>query len=829
MTDFKPAEALPAALLSAYRGEARFQFTTTAELPAIEGWPGQERALESMEMAAESRRPAFNLFVLGVQGTGRRSAARAIMSRSAANRPSPGDWVYVSRFDDARRPRALALPAGRAQELKAGVAKLIDDLANDIPAVFESDDYQARRGAIDEGYGERHETEMSALAEKARARDVAILRTPMGFGVAARKGEEILPPDEYEALPEEQRDRIDAAIAEIREELEALLKAVPKQMKAQRDEVAALNAAVAKECVSAAIAGLAEAFGEVPQVAAYLSDLRQDLIDNAELFLIREDAAQAGAFPVAMTQHHQKPQFQRYVVNVMVSPDAAAEGAPVIEESLPSLGNLIGRIEYASESGALVTNFTMIRPGALHRANGGFLILDANALLREPLAWEALKRSLRAREIQVYSAGERLSLISTASLEPDPIPLDVRIVLIGNRRLYFLLSAIDPEFREFFKIEADFDDRMERSDAALDLFAAMIGTLARDKDLLAFDAGGAERMLAEATRMADDAERLTLNLEALADLATQADHWAARDGASAIRARDIDTAIEAAERRTGRMREMSQEAVARGSRLIATEGARVGQINGLAVAGVGRVRFGKPSRITVRTRMGMGKLVDIEREIKLGGPLHSKGVMILTGYLSGRFVPTAPLALWASIVFEQSYGEVDGDSASAAELFALLSALSGLAIDQSLAVTGSVNQFGDVQAIGGVNQKIEGFFDICAERGLTGTQGVLIPASNVKNLTLRRRVIDAVEAGQFRIIPIETIDQGISILTGRKPGVRGRGGKFPKGSVNALVEQRLLSYAINRKKFGMKPKGAAGGDGAASAGGEDNGDDEVRS
>ncbi|MGC9417947.1 MAG: Lon protease family protein [Rhodovulum sp.] len=783
----------------------QLDFETTAELEQLNTWPGQERAYEAMLLAAETDHTGFNLFVLGTPGTGRHSATRQLLSKAAAKRPPPSDIVYVNRFDDPRRPVAIALRPGRAVELRDTLRKAVNDLANDIPAIFESEDYQTRRRAIEDSYAERHEKAMSALADTAREKGVAIVRTPMGFGVAPRKGDDILPPEEYEKLPKDKRARIDAAIDEVRSRLEEILKNVPKGMKAQRREVEDLNISMARAGVDAALAEAFQRFDGHAAVIAHLEAMRADMIDNAELFLIREDGPQAGAFPVATSRHYLKPQFRRYAVNVIVGQeDDPQVDAPVIEESQPTLANLIGRIEYTSEQGALVTNFTMIRPGALHRANGGFLILDAAQVLTEPLAWDALKGSLKSGEVAIYSAGERFSLISTETLDPDPIPLKLRVALIGERWLYYLLSALDPDFARLFKLEADFDDRMPRTEDSARLFARLIGGIAQTGGLRPVTSEGVARLLLESLRLADDAERFTLNLAMLSDILREADHRAGKTGAGCIGRDDIDGVIRAAERRAGRLRELGQEAIARATLLIDTEGARVGQINALSVMEIGKTRFGRPTRVSARVRMGTGKVVDIERETELGGPIHSKGVMILSGYLAGQYAPELPMSLWASVVFEQSYSGVEGDSASAAELFALLSALADLPLDQSVAVTGSINQFGDVQAIGGVNEKIEGFFDICASRGLTGREAVLIPASNVKHLVLRPRVRAAITDGRFRVIPIATLDEGIALLTGKPAGNRGTDGTYPKDSVNGRVEARLIAFAEARRRFGQR-------------------------
>jgi len=459
--------------------------------------------------------------------------------------------------------------------------------------------------------------------------------------------------------------------------------------------------------------------------------------------------------------------------------------------------------------GALVTDFTMIKPGALHRANGGYLILDVRQVLGEPMAWDALKRCLRTGQISIYSPGERLSLISTVSLEPDPVPLDVRVVLIGERLHYYLLSALDPDFLQLFKLEADFNDHLSRQgDALPDSYTRLIADIARQAGIRALDRAALLRLVRECVRMAGDAERLTLNTGKISDILREADFHADACDAKRIGHDEIEKAIAAREDRAGRLRELSHESIRHGTMLIDTDGQRVGQINALSVMQVGGTSFGRPSRLTARARPGTGKVVDIERETELGGPIHSKGVLILQGYLATNFATTAPMSLWASLVFEQSYGGIDGDSASAAELIALLSALAETPVDQSLAITGSINQFGDIQAIGGVNEKIEGFFDVCAERGLTGRQGVLIPAANVRNLALRRRVIEAAEDGKFRIVPMQTIADGIEVLTGLHAGARGEDGTYPDGSLNRRVEDRLTAFADIRKSFGVEVRNA---------------------
>lgn len=798
--------ALPAEALRALIGEGDFGFETTEALTPLDDWLGQERGIAAIRLAAAMPQGDFNVFVMGNPGSGRHRIARAILDESARAAACPGDWVYVNNFSAPGKPVAIALPPGDAERLRGAMEELIDDLSNDIPTLFEAEDYQTRRRAIEERFASSHEEAMGRVFENARARNVAILRTPVGFTFAGMQGDEAMGKEQYEALSEAERAALDAAIAETQKELSEVLRALPREQKAHRREVEKLNQSLAEQGVDAAIAGVRAAFASSSDVSAWLEAVREDLIANAGLFLTPPDGGEAGPFPVTSTRHFEKPQFQRYTVNVMVSNDPAATGAPVIAEDLPTLENLIGRVEYAAQMGALVTNFTMIRPGALHRANGGFLLLDARRVLSEPMAWDALKRCLRTAEIPIYSAGDRLGLTSTVSLRPDPVPLRLRVALVGERLHYYLLSALDPDFPQLFKLQADFDDHLALGEDSRSGYARLVATLARAAGTRPLDAAAVAALMREALRATGDAERLTLDTGFLSDLMREADHEADRRGAALIAAVDIDAVSAGREHRAGRLRELSHEAITRGTVMIDTAGARVGQINALSVLQLGKTAFGRPSRLTARVRPGTGKVVDIERETELGGPIHSKGMLILQGYLAATYATGAPMSLWASLVFEQSYGGVDGDSASAAELIALLSALAEAPVDQSFAITGSVNQFGDIQAIGGVNEKIEGFFDICAARGLTGAQGVLIPAANTRNLCLRQRVIDAVADGRFQIVPMRTVADGLAVLTGLEPGARGEDGAFPKGSLNALVEDRLTAFAEIRKRFAREAR-----------------------
>lgn len=781
-------------------------FATTADLKTKSRLIGQDRAIDAIRLSAGIAHKDFNLYVLGREGMGRHAAVAALLDEHAASRPTPNDWVYVNNFDAPHKPNAMELPSGSAMQLKSDMQDLVDDLAIEIPALFESEEYQTQRRAIEEEFGERQEAPLAEFAELAQSEDVALLRTPMGFMLAAIVDGKPIKPDVYEKLDTAQRQKIDQKIARLQDRLSTILKQGPQLQKEHRQRIEDLHSNMAERAVSVRMREVEDQFANHLDVAAYLEQVRLDMISNAELFLIPQNGENNGPFPQAIRKYHREPQFDRYSVNVMVSHDhATSKNAPVITEDLPSLSHLTGRIEHISEMGTLSTNFTLIKPGALHRANGGYLVLDARQLLTEPFAWDALKRCLHSRAITITSLADRLSLASTIALEPDPIPLDVRVIIVGDRRLHMLLTLLDPDFGELFKLQADFEDDLPRSSRNMKQMARVIASNAQKDGLHPMTAAAVARLLDHAVRITADAKKLTLQLRALIDVIREADHYARQAKSKLISDDHIAQAITQADRRASRIKDRMQEAVTRKTILIDTSGTAVGQVNGLSVLGIGNHYFGRPSRITARARMGAGKLVDIEREVELGGPLHSKGVLILAGYLSSTYALDVPMSLHASLVFEQSYGGVDGDSASSAELYALLSALSGVPIRQGLAVTGSVNQMGDVQAIGGVNEKIEGFFDTCKARGLTGTQGVLIPASNVDHLMLRPDVVDAAKDRKFRVIPVKTIDAGIAILTGRVAGRRGRDGQFPPDTINALVEQKLRSFAATRKLFAVKP------------------------
>ena len=795
----------PLAVDKLYRASdlSNLAFLTTVELQPIDGLVGQTRALEAIQFGTKIEKAGFNLFVIGPHGARMQDAVKAMLAGEARQKPVPSDWVYVNNFTDPERPVALELPGGRARKFQQAMHKLIDDLKAALPTVFQSEDYQTRRGAIDESMQKKQSEAFTALRDKAAVRDIVLLRTPLGFALAPAKDGQVIPPDEFKEWPEARRREVQASIEQLEKDLEHIIHQLPQWEKQRRDEIRQLNRDTAKFAVDQQIEETKSSFTDIPRVAQHIDLVRSDLVENVAMFIIKSEDGDDDAGDLKFGA------FDRYEVNVLMTQDPEQTGAPIIEELHPALGNLIGRIEYVSVRGALVTNFRLIKSGALHRANGGYLLLDARSVLIEPFSWTALKRILRRGEIAIEDIARFLGLTSTVSLEPDPIPLNVKVVLFGDRLLYFLLAALDPELADYFKVLADFENDFARTPENEMILARLLATLAQRDGLGALERDAVALVLEHAARQADHANKLSLVVEQLREILIEADFCARQHKRTVLSRADVDEALTARIRRAARLRDRTQEAILEKVALISTEGSHVGQINGLSVFELGGFTFGRPTRITCQVRPGSGKVVDIEREVELGGPLHSKGVLILSGFLAGRYALDTPMSLFASLVFEQSYGGVEGDSASSAELYTLLSALAEAPLRQDLAVTGSVNQHGEIQAIGGVNEKIEGFFDICSKRGLTGSQGVLIPQANVQHLMLRRDVIEACTAGRFAVYPVGTIDEGIALLTGYPAGERATDGNYPVDSINRRVESRLRAFASIRRSFaGERPSSA---------------------
>ncbi len=788
---------------------AQLPFGTTAELEELTEIIGQERAVEAVRFGISIRREGYNLYVLGPHSTGKYTSVRQFLEQKAATEPTPSDWCYVNNFQEPHKPRALRLPPGQGRQLCRDMESLVNELRTAIPVAFEAEDYRTRKEALENEFKARQEAAFQTIQRKAQAKGLALLRTPSGLAFAPVRDGKVISPEAFGQLPEKEQQRLQDEVEVLQEELEEAARQARQWEKDLRDRIKALDREVALLEVGHLIADLYQKYQDLPDVIAYLRAVQEDVIENVDNFRAPEETAAEPVMDAPLPRHLLgPPAFRRYQVNVLVD-HSEDTGTPVVYEDNPTYPNLVGRLEHiVAQGGALVTDFTLLKGGALHRANGGYLILDAHKVLAQPFAWEHLKRALRARLIRLEPPDRAYGFAYTISLQPEPIPLDVKIILLGDRMLYYMLFEHDPDFGELFKVVADFAEEMDYTPQNVLLYARLIGTLARKEGLRHFDRSAVARVIERSARMVGDAEKLSVRMQGVADLVREADYWAAQAGRDIVTADDVQRAIDAQIYRASRVRELMQEQITRDIIFIDTEGEKVGQVNGLSVISMGNYTFGRPSRITARVRLGRGEVIDIEREVALGGPLHSKGVLILSGFLGARYARHRPLSLAASLVFEQSYGGVDGDSASSAELYALLSALAEVPIKQSLAVTGSVNQHGQVQAIGGVNEKIEGFFDVCRARGLTGEQGVLIPAANVKHLMLRQDVIDAVAAGQFHIYPVETIDQGIEILTGLPAGERDEAGHFPEGSINRRVEDHLAAMAERWRQFN-RPDGAA--------------------
>ena len=774
-----PLKALAPSALKHRCDPRSLRFRTTAELKDLDEVLGQERAIEALRFGIGIRSAGFNLFALGPNALGKHTTIRQFLDRKAAEEETPADWCYIHDFEDSHRPKALKLPAGTGDKLHREMARLIEELQTAVSTIFESDEYRTRLQGINEEFRERQSEAFEELQKRARGREVALVRTPVGLALAPMRDDEVMSPEDFRKLPEAEREHAEKAIQELQHELQETIQQIPRWDKERREKVREVNREVTNFAVGHLIDTLRQEYKALPEVVAHLDAVRADVIDNVSGFVQPPAGADAQS-PPGQDQPQGPPGapgasgmpafLRRYRVNVIVD-NGATEGVPVVYEDNPAQGILVGRVEHLAQMGALITDFSLIQPGALHRANGGYLILDARKLLMQPYAYESLKRTLQAGEVRIESPGQMYGLVSTVSLEPEPIPLDVKVVLVGDRMLYYLLSAQDPDFAQLFKVAVDFEEDMDRAAGRNMPYARLVATLARRDGLRPLNAGGVARVIEQASRLAGDSTKLSTRMGLICDVLREADHWAAESGRRVIGAREVQKTIDSQVRRADRMRERSQEMIRRGTILLDTAGTAVGQVNGLSVLSLGSYAFGRPSRITARVRMGRGEVMDIEREVELGGPLHSKGVLILSAFLSAHYAADRPLSLSASLVFEQSYSGIDGDSASSAELYALLSALSGVPIKQALAVTGSVNQFGQVQAIGGVNEKIEGFFDLCNANGLNGENGVLIPASNAPHLMLRDDVIKAARRRKVPYLP------GQDYRSGDRASDRRTGGK----------------------------------------------------
>lgn len=772
----------------------QFDFKTTDELEPLVQPLGQDRALEAIEFGLDIAQPGFNLFVVGDPGLGKQQLVRQILSQHAQAVDSRSDWCYVNNFSNPQKPRILKLPTGVGQKLRLDMESLVEDLLTSLPSSFQSDEYRNRRQEIEEELQDRQEQAFRKLDREAGEKGITVIRTPDGYTMGPMVDGRPLDQQEYAKLSDEEKQRIEKLIADLQLELQAIIQNMPLVQREHHQRIKALNQEITQHTVEQLIAWMENSYRDQPEIMDYLQAVKLSAIKDVEAFLPAEGARETDSITSRVAEFH------AYSINVIVD-NNGTKGAPIIFEDNPTYQNLIGRVEYVSQMGTLITDFTLIKSGALHRANGGYLILDAHKLLTHGFAWEGLKRALKSREIKIQSLEQMLSLANTVSLEPESIPIDIKVILTGEPRLYYLLRAYDNEFSQLFKVSADFARTTSRSPGNVQNYARMVAAVQQDCEARPLDRASVGRIIEEASRTVGDTEKLSLHLDDMRDLVSEANYWAGKENRRIIRAGDVEYAIEKRDYRQDRYRELMQEQVLRGIKLIDTEGSRVAQVNALSVLQTGGYRFGQASRITATARLGRSGVVDIEREAKLGGEIHSKGVMILSSYLAHRYAANQPLPLAASLAFEQSYGMVDGDSASAAELCALLSALGEIPLKQSLAVTGSINQLGEIQAIGGVNEKIEGFYEVCAARGLNGEQGVIIPAANQVHLMLHKDVREAVKKRKFNIYPALQVEDVMQLLSGLKPGRGSPNGSYPPRSFNYLVQKRIEKLQSLQKQY----------------------------
>ena len=771
-------------------------FKTTADLPDVKEIIGQTRAVSSVAFGMKVNDDGYNIYASGPTGTGKTSTVYEFLTKQAGTLPAPDDWVYVYNFATPHEPNAIRMPAGKAQEFRKDMEKLVEDLQAAITHAFEGDEYEKQRRTIAQQVGEKQEVKLTELSKKAEAGHFSMVRTPAGLAFApVTKEGEPMSREQYEALPPDEQKRIDDGLEGLNEELQDIMRLVRQDERGGRDAMRELDQRVASFAAKHLIDDMCEHWCSVPEMVDYLKELLNDVTENADDFKKSDDDNPVMFMGIPMNARQRaEGALSKYKINVVVD-NSGLTGAPVVTESNPVMQNLVGRVEHQAQFGALFTDFTMIKAGALHKANGGFLVLEARELLTKPYSYDALKRTLKTREIRIEDIAQQMGFAATATLDPQPIPFDAKVIIIGEPFIYYLLFGQDPDFQELFKVRADFDTVIERTPENEALYARFVGRVCRDRDLLPFSGDGVARVIEQCSRLVEDQRKMTTRFTDVVDLVTESSYWAKERAGEAPEAivlrEDVQRAIDERRYRSSLIEEKVHEMIADGTIMVDTDGAVVGQVNGLSVSSIGDYMFGRPSRITATHRLGDGEVVDIEREVEMGGPIHSKGVMILAGYLGSKYAQDRPFALTARLVFEQSYSGVEGDSASSAELYSLLSSLSGLPIQQRFAVTGSVNQLGKVQAIGGVNEKIEGYYSVCEAIGLRGDESVLIPSTNVRHLMLSKKVRDAVQADKFHIYPVTSIDEGISLLTGVPAGEKNDNDEYPEGTINRMVVDRL--------------------------------------
>jgi lon-related putative ATP-dependent protease len=763
----------------------QLNFKSTSELESISTIIGQSRALDSVDFGVNIEGNGYNLFVMGDAGTGKYTLVKRFLDEHVQRRSKGQDWGYLHNFIDPQKPWFLELAAGIGSQLIHDIEKVVHHLLEELPHAFDDEYYRGRMRSIDEASRKHRVRLFGILQLEADRKGIVLLRMQDGtYAFAAQRDGQAMTADEFELLPVDQQEKTEDAIATLHEDLQHTLLELREWERDNQTKVTALNDEVATEVISRQINKLKNAYPKIDRLQQYFKAMHKDLLSNFDAFIkLDEDSDE-------VTHSTDSPLLKRYQINLIVN-NADVHGAPVVYESFPSHQSLLGSVENMAMMGALITDFSLIKAGAIHRANGGYLILDAEQLLMQPYSWEGLKRALRSKEVRFDSVEQMYSLVATVSLEPEPIPLDLKVILLGDRNLYYQLYEHDPEFAELFKVVADFEDQMERTADNHMLYARLIASTVQKEGLLHLDNQAVAKVIEEAARQVEENSKISLHLGWMADLLRESSYWARKQQVSIVARQHVVQALKSREQRVNRIHGQLVEHIERNITRIIVTGKLVGEVNALSVLGIGEYSFGQPSRLTANCRFGDGDIIDIEREVELGGDLHTKGVLIMSGYLGSTYAKDKPLSMSASLVFEQSYGEVDGDSATAAELCALLSAIAELPLKQSLAITGSMNQHGDVQAIGGVNEKIEGFFDVCMKLGLSGEQGVIIPLSNVQHLMLRQDVIDAVVDNKFQIHAVDSINQALALLSGIEVGQLDDNGEYPESSFNAAIAKRL--------------------------------------
>lgn len=786
-----PVKPLSADKLCLRTDARRLPFDSTAKLPDATGPVGQDRAVRAIEFGAGIAQPGYNIFVTGPQSSGKHTSVRRILESLAAQREPPPDWCYVHNFAKPHRPQALRFAPGEGSAFRTAMAEFVEDLKRTMPRVYERPEYRRAREGIEKDFRAAVDDALDRLRKRAEAEGLALVERSEGIVFLPQRDGLVLSEEEYRKLPRDQRERIAEKTRRLRGELDRVF----EQLEGVRETAVARLRELDREHGEAEVrrllAPITRRFDRDKRVAQYLDAVFEDVLKHLDGL-----RAQGGDEEGERNREGGVP-FHHYEVNLLVD-NSETKSAPVVTLGLPTVSNLLGKIEHVPLLVTIVTDFMYVRPGALHKANGGFLLIDLRDLLKQDMSWEVLARSLKEARIKIESLAEMADRVATVSIQPEPIPLDLKVVLFGEWWLFHRLRQFDPEFADLFKVQADFGPNADRDDANCANLLRLLSSVAREGALRHLDRTGAARMLDEAARMAGDAEKITTRTGKLADLLREADHFAAEKGRSLIGAADIERAIAAKEDRAGRLKALEQELIDRKIVFIDTDGEKTGQVNAITVIETNGYAFGVPARITARVRPGSGEVVNIERLVDFSGPVHDKGVHIIAGYLNGTHSRRRALSLSASVAFEQTYGPIDGDSASIAELMAILSAIAEVPVRQSLAVTGSVNQHGEVQPVGAVNEKIQGFFDICAMRGLKRHHGVVIPRANVRNLMLRDDVIDAVRAGRFSIYAVSTVDEAIEVLTGMKAGTARRNGRFPRGTFNRRVSDQLTWFARPR-------------------------------